>query len=224
MVKHEIFDEATKLKSKLGLLVMNRTDAMVDDILTFGRNLRSQNRCLKSLAIFEVAVFVSTNRESSKNCAEVLCLCVQEVMVTSEILIANEENMKKLVKHQVIPLMRETVKHLKYMPYVERKCRNYAVAMVLHYTEWCLRLVDSWLERKRTLKTAINCLRATFNSSEEDRVDFLWGTLHHNLGQVYESVSKVEKATRCYTQAMCAHSTFEKAALLYKHLTDLPYD
>ena len=218
MVKEGNFEEALKFKTKISLLVKNRISATPEDVLHYGKTLRQNKRFTKSFAIFDVACELSEKQETPNKCLETIKLCVREMMVSSQILIANDGTAEKIVRKHVIPLMHENVSQMENILNADEKCQTFEVSTALHYIDWCENLVGME-QREKTLQTAVERMKATFKNNFSDEQSLLFGALLHNSGKVCESDSRPEEAASFYKQAMQAHGTFKKASALYKHAT-----
>jgi len=216
LVNNRQYEEAEKFKSKLSSMIVKRTSASPDDAMLHAKKLRCSKRFVEALAFLDAAAALAANLQSKHEGLETVKLCIQEMMVCSEIMVANETSTKELVKLHIILIMQEKVKEMKTSCGAEDKWCILQVATALHYIEWCQRVVGQWKKREATLKEAISMVRNAFGDDQQGEHSLLLGTLLHNLGLVCERDSRIVEAGSWYQQAAQAHAKFRKTLFLHQ--------
>ena len=208
-IKNRKYEEATKIESELSDLIENSIDTMAKDMRLFGIKLREDKLFLESILIFDAASTLSTKIGNPEEKLKMIQFCVRGMKETHIAMIAEDPDMKVVVKDYVIPLMCGKLHYIESASSVSEQHKCLQVSWVLHYIELSQGLVGQLKEEEQTLREGLKRMDEVFG---ESKIEYqVYGTLLNNLGVVCEVTSCHEEAASLYKQAIEA----KKAATDY---------
>jgi len=194
------YHEASKIAGELTELIESNIDTTAEDMRLFGIKLLENKVFLESILIFDAASTMSEKIENSQKKLEMIQFCVAGMRDTNKAMIADDSNMKVVVKDHVIPLMRDKLHRMKSTSAVSEQYKCLQMSWVLHYIEWSQCLVDQWKEREQTLREGVERSNEVFRQNKVKH--WVYGLLFNNLGIVCEGTSRYEEAASFFKQAV----------------------
>jgi len=201
-VENKEYEEATKIKTQLTDLIENNIDTAVKDMRLFGRKLRKDKLFLEAILIFDAASTLCKKIKNPEEKLKMIHFCGGQLKEINKAMIAEDPNMKVIVKDYVIPLMRDMLHDIESTPSVSEQYKCLKVSRVLHYIEWSQMLVDELKEREQTQREGLKRMDEVFG---ENKIKYqTYGLLLNNLGVVCNMTSRHEEAASLYKQAIDA--------------------
>ncbi|XP_078493372.1 uncharacterized protein LOC144748813 [Ciona intestinalis] len=193
-------EEAIRIKGQLKKLIKEKFQTTLNEIKTFADTISGEGRDLKAILFYQIAAEFYGNQSKSGLVGIVSCAC--GIQQSIKAMLSRDEELKPIVRTNVIPLMRDMREMIRRSDDVSEEDRCLQEVYCLHWIERSEGLVGDLNVRKNTLKEAIDTLERVFK--ERAGKYSVYGTCLHNLGGTYYNTSRPNDACKYYLKAIAA--------------------